>query len=163
MTALCISGSNPSLLTLINYRDLEPLITQHKKDLVKNNYIHRMIAFSLSGTYMVDLKDMTQQGRLASKLQPDFLSNFFANMIKIQYLSPGEHNGHYGHPREEFMKTLSLELFNFSVCTLTHPLTNPLDKHSVQPGVRGGYHGLEAGRRQFASHHHALLLLSAVV
>ena len=52
---------------------------------------------------------------MASKLQPDFLSNFFANMIKIQYLTPTEHNGCYGQQREEFMKTLSLELFNFNV------------------------------------------------
>ncbi len=36
-------------------------------------------------------------------------------MIKIQYLTPTEHNGCYGQQREEFMKTLSLELFNFNV------------------------------------------------
>ncbi len=75
-----------------------------------------MIAFSLSGTYLVDLKDTTQQSRLASKLQPDFLSNFFANMIKIQYLTPSDIDG--GNSRDEFMKTLSLELFNYNVLIL---------------------------------------------
>jgi hypothetical protein len=42
------------------HRDLEPLISQHKKELTKNMYCQRMLAFSLSGTYIVDLKDQSQ-------------------------------------------------------------------------------------------------------
>ncbi len=37
-------------------------------------------------------------------------------MIKIQYLTPSDIDG--GNSRDEFMKTLSLELFNFNVLIL---------------------------------------------
>ena len=76
-----------------------------------------MLAFSISGTYLVDLKDNTQQGRLAARLQPDFLSNFFANMIKMQFMVPSENcdSGAYRGNRDEFMKTISVDLFNFQV------------------------------------------------
>eukprot|EP00347_Sterkiella_histriomuscorum_P024512 403330852 len=48
---------------------------------------------------------------LSAKLQPDFLSNFLANLIKMQDKKPVE--GFM--PRNEFMKTISLELFNLNV------------------------------------------------
>jgi hypothetical protein len=78
-----------------------------------------MIAFSLSGTYIVDLKDTSQLSRVSSKLQAEFLSNFLANMIKMQIAVPtggiNEDDATFSQSREEFQKTISLELFNLNV------------------------------------------------
>ena len=55
--------------------------------------------FALSGTYIVDLKDpvvsASKQGvgnnrAISAKLQPDFLSNFLASLIKMQDSKPAE-------------------------------------------------------------------------
>ena len=113
-----------------HYRDLEPLITQHKRDLVKTPFIQRMIAFSISGTYVVDLKDTSQQSRFSSKLQPDFLSNFFANLIKMQISTPIDPEAQFLSSREEFQKTLTIELFNYQVSWIS--MTIYIGKHCVQ-------------------------------
>ena len=49
---------------------------------IKKNFVQRIIAFTLSGTYIVDLKDNSMLSRVASKIQPDFLTNFFTTIIK---------------------------------------------------------------------------------
>jgi hypothetical protein len=61
---------------------------QNVKDQIKANYIQRVIAFAVSGTYIVDLKDTSNLARMTSKLQPDFLSNFLATLIKMQQSKP---------------------------------------------------------------------------
>lgn len=50
-------------------------------------------------------------GRVSTKLQPDFLSNFIASIIKMQESIPVE--GFIA--REEFQKSITLELFNLNV------------------------------------------------
>ena len=49
---------------------------------IKKNFVQRMLAFTLSGTYIVDLKDTSLLSRVASKIQPDFLTNFCTTLIK---------------------------------------------------------------------------------
>jgi hypothetical protein len=68
--------------------------------------------FAISGTYIVDLKDNSTHGRMCTKLQPDFLSNFFSSVIKMQSSKPVEGSMN----RTEFQKYLHLDLFNHSVC-----------------------------------------------
>ena len=45
---------------------------------------------------------------MTSKLQPDFLSNFFASLIKMEASKPSDEQ----MSRKEFQKVLTLELFN---------------------------------------------------
>ncbi len=87
-------------------------MTSNLKENIKPNYIQRVLAFAVSGTYIVDLKDLTSpMGRMSAKLQPDFLSNFLANLIKLQQCKPAD-----GFTtRDEFQKTISIELFGQSV------------------------------------------------
>ena len=51
-----LSSKSMHLPTIIFPRDIEPLVVL-KKDQLKSNYVQRILAFSLSGTYIVDLKD----------------------------------------------------------------------------------------------------------
>ena len=43
------------------------MIKNHK-DPIKKNFIARVVAFSISGTYIVDLKDSSPASRVANKL-----------------------------------------------------------------------------------------------
>lgn len=103
-----------------------------------------MLAFSLSGTYVVDLKDTSTQSRVSSKLQADFLSNFFANMIKMQNANPIENDNGYSQSRDEFQKCISLELFNLNVSSNFENHTFVIGEHRVQQRVRSGNNCLEA-------------------
>ena len=51
---------------------------------LKPSFIHRVLVFSLSGTYLVDLKDEeAYEARLASRLFPDYLADFLSTMVKL--------------------------------------------------------------------------------
>jgi hypothetical protein len=51
---------------------------------LKENFIYRVLVFSITGTYIVDLKDtVTPAARLSVRLLPDYLSDFFATMVKM--------------------------------------------------------------------------------
>jgi hypothetical protein len=63
-------------------KDILDVALASKPEPIKKNFVLRILAFTLSGTYIVDLKDTSIQGRVSSKIQPDFLSNFFVNLIK---------------------------------------------------------------------------------
>ena len=43
-----------------------------------------MLIFSLSGTYIVDLKDdESHEARLSTRLLPDYLADFLSTMVKL--------------------------------------------------------------------------------
>ena len=51
---------------------------------LKHSFIHRVLVFCMSGTYIVDLKDTENpKARLSSKLLPDYLADFLSTMVKM--------------------------------------------------------------------------------
>ena len=51
---------------------------------MKPTFIHRVLVFSISGTYIVDLKDsQTPAARLACRLLPNYLADFLSTMVKM--------------------------------------------------------------------------------
>jgi len=46
--------------------------------------MHRVLAFSISGTYLVDLKDNSNiESKLSARLLPDYLAEFLTTMVKM--------------------------------------------------------------------------------
>ena len=51
---------------------------------LKQTFIHRVLVFSVSGTYIVDLKDKeSPASRLSCRLLPDYLADFLSTMVKM--------------------------------------------------------------------------------
>lgn len=51
---------------------------------LKPSFLQRVLVFSLSGTYIVDLKDEESQvARLSTRLLPDYLADFLSTMVKM--------------------------------------------------------------------------------
>ena len=51
---------------------------------LKENFVHRVLVFSISGTYIVDLKDtVSPAAKLSSRLLPDYLADFLSTMVKM--------------------------------------------------------------------------------
>lgn len=51
---------------------------------LKETFVHRVLVFAVSGTYIVDLKDMlSPQAKLSARLHADYLSDFFSTMVKL--------------------------------------------------------------------------------
>ena len=49
---------------------------------LKSTFIHRVLVFSISGTYIVDLKDKeSPTSRLCCRLLPDYLADFLSTMV----------------------------------------------------------------------------------
>jgi len=61
-------------------REIEKNYLQ-KREALKRNFVQRLIVFSLSGTYLVDMKDIAFS-RVSSKLQPDLLTNLLVGLVK---------------------------------------------------------------------------------
>ncbi|MFO0117921.1 MAG: hypothetical protein ACK521_10045 [bacterium] len=65
-------------------KEIEPLLKQMVPEL-ENDFMHRMIAFSLSGTSIVDLKHYkNKKAKLACGLQSDSLTSFLCTSILQQ-------------------------------------------------------------------------------
>ena len=93
---------------------------------LKENFIHRVLVFSISGTYIVDLKDnVSPAAKISSRLLPDYLADFLSTMVKMtqRKLSrhyPNAENIENSDPevfkaKDSFMNNLSLTLFNLTV------------------------------------------------
>ena len=63
-------------------KDIMEQAIARRHEPIRKNFVQRILAFTMSGTYIVDLKDNSIQSRVSSKIQPDFLTNFFVQMIK---------------------------------------------------------------------------------
>ena len=51
---------------------------------LSGSFIHRVLAFSISGTYLVDLKDNSNiESKLSARLLPDYLAEFLTTMVKM--------------------------------------------------------------------------------
>jgi hypothetical protein len=74
-----------SVQRLVDMRkDIEPLLKQMVPELDKD-FMHRVIAFSLSGTPIVDLKHFkNKKAKLACGLQSESLTSFLCQKILMQ-------------------------------------------------------------------------------
>ena len=51
---------------------------------LKETFLHRILVFSVTGTYIVDLKDtVSPAAQLSVRLLPDYLADFLATMVKM--------------------------------------------------------------------------------
>ena len=51
---------------------------------LSGSFIHRVLAFSISGTLLVDLKDNSNiESKLSARLLPDYLAEFLTTMVKM--------------------------------------------------------------------------------
>lgn len=93
-------------------------------------FIHRVLVFSISGTYIVDLKDSTNPAaKLSTRLLPDYLADLLTTLVKMTKRSrvdgskPPNHAGIAYTMAEEpdfkskdsFQNHMSLKLFNLMV------------------------------------------------
>ena len=92
------------------------MVLNNGKRNFKDTFLQRVTAFTVSGTYIVDLKEPSS--KVAAKLQPDFFSNFLASLVKMQQLKPVDGFTE----RAEFMKHLVVDIFGLSV-SLYHKLS----------------------------------------
>lgn len=95
-------------------REVESQI-QKRSQALKSDILYRVIAFSISGTYIVDFKadiEKTPQARFATRLLPDFLSNFATQLTFHNRRTRDSDNLPH---RDSFQQVVNAELFDHKV------------------------------------------------
>lgn len=98
--------------------------------MLKKTFIHRVLVFSISGTYIVDLKDNENpQAKISCRLLPDHLADLLSTMVKMTMRSKCDgqrldNHGGVGYKMNEepgfiakdsFQNHMSIKLFNLNV------------------------------------------------